>query len=165
MTPIKENMIRVIDENNNVLLPTYIRRAKGLVKAGRAYWTGPDENEICLIDPPDISEDKMEEKNLTELTIKDYEELHRNAVTPELILERMEQIRLDCQHIYAALDMLKNFQINDSVNGGYGDAERAKAISAIVQSRELTLQNEISLLNKMYDDLIREKHSTEDKIV
>ena len=162
--PLKENMIRVTDMKGNALSPTYKRRARGLVKAGRAIWTGPEESEIRLVDRPEIPEDNImkdinnAETRLTEVTPEDYSSLGENRVTPELILERMDQVRLDCQHIYEALGMLKDFKINESPEGGLGDAERARAITAIVKCRETTLQKELDLLGKMYDDLMREKY-------
>ena len=98
------------------------------------------------------------ETRVTEVTPEDYSSLCENRITPELILERMDQVRLDCQHIYEALGMLKDFRINESPQGGIGDAERARAITAIVKCRETTLQKELDLLGKMYDDLMREKY-------
>lgn len=156
-------MIRVVDEIGNTLSPTYLRRAKGLVKAGRAYWTSPDMSEICLYDPPDIEikpEDIMNDTvtRTNELTEDDYNSLHSGAVTIETILDRMDAIRADCQHIYSALELLKNFTVNESPNGGFGDAERAKAILAIVQCRETTLQRELALYEKIYDDLVRVRY-------
>ena len=61
MTPIEKNMVRVTDVDKNVLAPTYMRRARGLVKAGRAEWTSPEMDEICLFRPPAAfnMEDKM----------------------------------------------------------------------------------------------------------
>lgn len=164
MTPIAQNMIRVVDEIGNTLSPTYIRRAKGLVKAGRAYWTSPDMSEICLYDPPDDINIKPEdimndtETRTNELTEDDYNSLHSGEVTLETILDRMDAIRADCQHIYTALELLKNFNVNESPNGGLGDAERAKTILAIVQCRETTLQRELALYEKIYNDLVRVRY-------
>lgn len=165
MTPINENMIRVIDENANQLSPTYKRRAKGLVKAGRAYWTSVKQDELCLYSRPEnISEEKMNEDNkATELTIEDYNELHKNRITPADILDRMDRIRSDSGHIFAAIELLKDFEINDSVNGGIGDAERAKAIAAIANQREATLQIEMRMLERMYDDLMKDKLGSSDQ--
>lgn len=42
--------IAVVDEDGNVYQPTYPKRARGLVKNGRARWLG--ENRICLACPP-----------------------------------------------------------------------------------------------------------------
>lgn len=54
--------IAVVDEMGNVYQPTYARRAKGLVKNGRARWL--DENRICLACPPKkLEENAMMEQN------------------------------------------------------------------------------------------------------
>ena len=49
-TPIEKNVI-VVDEQGNEYEATYPKRAKGLVKNGRARFV--DENKICLACPPD----------------------------------------------------------------------------------------------------------------
>ena len=63
-TPIEKNVI-VIDEQGNEYEATYPKRAKGLVKNGRARFIG--ENKIWLACPPDniLEEEKMEENKLT----------------------------------------------------------------------------------------------------
>jgi hypothetical protein len=50
MTPIEKN-IAVTDESGKQYEPTYWKRAKGLVKHGRARWV--DEEKICLTCPPE----------------------------------------------------------------------------------------------------------------
>lgn len=50
MTPMTKN-IEVVDEQGNVYGATYPKRAKGLVKNGRARFVG--ENRICLACPPE----------------------------------------------------------------------------------------------------------------
>ena len=53
--------IEVVDEQGNVYGATYPKRAKGLVKNGRARFV--NENRICLACPPDmksISEDNVD---------------------------------------------------------------------------------------------------------
>ncbi len=52
-TPIEKNII-VIDDNNMKYNPTYLRRAKGLVKNGRARWV--DDHTISLSCPRFIKE-------------------------------------------------------------------------------------------------------------
>jgi len=59
-TPITKN-IKVVDERGNIYEATYPRRAKGLVKHGRARFI--DENTLCLARPPKKSEDIMENIN------------------------------------------------------------------------------------------------------
>ena len=46
MTPIEKNII-VVDEQGKTYEATYPKRAKGLVKNGRARFI--DENKICLL--------------------------------------------------------------------------------------------------------------------
>lgn len=54
--------IAVIDEQGNRYEATYPKRAKGLVKSGRARFV--DEKTICLARPPDKSEDKTMSENM-----------------------------------------------------------------------------------------------------
>ena len=60
MTPIEKNII-VVDEQGNEYEATYPKRAKGLVKSGRARFV--DENKICLACPP---KDYLEDNNMSE---------------------------------------------------------------------------------------------------
>ena len=54
MIPIEKNII-VVDENGTVFESTWLKRANGLVKKGRARWL--DEKTICLACPPEQMED------------------------------------------------------------------------------------------------------------
>ena len=55
MIPIEKNII-VVDEKGNEYKATYPKRAKVLVKNGRAHYI--EENKICLLRPPNMkSED------------------------------------------------------------------------------------------------------------
>ena len=65
MTPIEKNVI-VVDEQGKILESTYPKRAKGLVKKGRARFIA--ENKICLACPPNI----FLEENKMENNIKQY---------------------------------------------------------------------------------------------
>ncbi len=67
-TPIEKNVI-VVDASGNEYEATYPKRAKGLVKKGRARFV--DEHTICLACPPAYNEeDNMSEKNTTIEEIK-----------------------------------------------------------------------------------------------
>ena len=59
-TPIEKNVI-VVDEQGNEYEATYPKRAKGLLKNGRARFV--DENKICLVCPPNIN---LEDNKMTE---------------------------------------------------------------------------------------------------
>ena len=61
MTPIEKNII-VVDENGKQYESTYLKRAKGLVKNGRAHFA--EENKICLMRPP---ENYLEDKDMAEI--------------------------------------------------------------------------------------------------
>lgn len=174
MTPIEKNMVRVTDVDKNVLAPTYIRRARGLVKAGRAEWTSPEMDEICLFRPPAAfnMEDKMNNNTdttnvtveNTELTREEFDKMFRqndenhveNAspkYTIGYILGRIEKIHDESSHIYEAIESFRNFTVNESPIGGTGDATRANAMVEVVKCRETTLQRELDFLEKMYNDL------------
>ena len=64
--------IEVVDEAGNVYEPTWPKRAKGLVKHGRARFV--DENKICLTCPPDIKTEETHMSNTSifgEMTVAD----------------------------------------------------------------------------------------------
>ena len=64
MIPIEKNII-VVDENGTVFESTWLKRANGLVKKGRARWL--NEKTICLACPPEqMEDDKMESRKQTE---------------------------------------------------------------------------------------------------
>ena len=55
--PITKN-VEVVDLFGNTYAPTYIRRAKGLVKSGRARWSDDGATKICLlVSPAQIDEE------------------------------------------------------------------------------------------------------------
>ncbi len=59
--------IAVIDEQGNRYEATYLKRAKGLVKSGRARFV--DEKTICLARPPEQSEDETMSENMSSTNI------------------------------------------------------------------------------------------------
>ena len=137
VTPIEKNII-VVDEQGNEYEATYPKRAKGLVKNGRARFV--DENKICLACPPDkILEESMEERQLT---------------TKE-IFEAITALNEDSQHIEEAFKQLAT--VRSDGPGDVGAQARAQAIATVVQSRETTLQQMLSMYMKMYDDIQNEK--------
>ena len=91
MIPIIKNIL-VIDENNNSLVPTYTRRAKHLVKKGRAHWL--NENAIKLIfNDTHYKEEKYMSENNTDVfdinSIKEFIEkvANENSVAEKAIEE------------------------------------------------------------------------------
>ena len=66
MTPIEKNII-VVDEQGNTLEATYPKRAKGLVKKGRARFIS--ENVICLACPPENLEENAMSNNVSNIDL------------------------------------------------------------------------------------------------
>jgi hypothetical protein len=147
MTPIEKN-IAVVDAFNNYYESTYIKRAKGLVKNGRAHFI--NATTICLKDPPK----KLEVYNMSETSngaIK-YEEAEPK-ITISYLLKQIETIHQDDTHIREALDKLSDM-ISPGPDDG-GTRGIAEAICKIVQSREATNQKLLDFYLRLYDE---EKH-------
>ena len=140
-TPIEKNVI-VVDEQGNEYEATYPKRAKGLVKNGRARFVG--ENKICLACPPDkiLEENKMEENKLTakeifvqltilqkQLTENSQTSLHR--LGDALSTFESENVEVSCDQIAEVCDVFK--------------------------TRELTLLKMLEMYEKMYDDVQNEE--------
>lgn len=145
MTPIEKNII-VVDEQGNEYEATYPKRAKGLVKSGRARFV--DENKICLACPPnfDLEDKKMTEERKTE-----------SVYNIEYILSQIAKIQEQTEYLNIALKKLS--QMGDGESGSPGSPvniqgqAKAQAIADIVRCRETTNQKMLSLYEKMYDDL------------
>lgn len=79
MIPIEKNIF-VIDEQGNHYEATYPRRAKGLVKKGRARFV--DEQTICLACPPNENlEDSIMEKNRENIAATETQEANLTNIT------------------------------------------------------------------------------------
>lgn len=150
MIPIAKN-ITVLDGSGRTLEPTYEKRARGLVKHGRARWE--NEYTITLTCPPfdDMKEDtQMSDTVYTASTA---------AATPsyEYIMAKIDEIMADTAHLAKAAELLGDFEINTSLNGGFGDQSRAEAIKATILARETTSQEILKILNRMLDGLQPER--------
>ena len=176
MTPIKKNVI-VVDELGNEYEATYPKRAKGLVKNGRARFI--DDNKICLACPPhtELEEITMsEKKNATANVPEDMGEMgnigdigdmgdmgdieekksksddpKQSGLTMEYVLGKIDAIANDTFHIHEAIDTIS--RIKSTGPGDVGTQEQTKAIGDIVRARETTNQRLIAFYEKLYDDL------------
>jgi len=81
--------VRVFDQNGIEQLPTYPKRAKGLIKNGRAEWLGEDS--IVLIEDC-FSADTMSDDKLTYTEDKTMSELIYRDITIDSLLERLESL-------------------------------------------------------------------------
>jgi hypothetical protein len=97
MTPIEKNII-VVDEKGNEYEATYPKRAKGLVKAGRARFI--DANKICLTCPPDIY---LEDNNMTENTNNVKNE---SIYSIEFILNQIAKLQEQTEYLNTTLEKL-----------------------------------------------------------
>ena len=138
--------IEVVDEAGNVYEPTWPKRAKGLVKNGRARFV--EENKICLACPPDMkTEDKHMSNNIFgEMTVAD-------------ILTRINDIINQTGYIGEAYEAFKTMGDGDSGDcgapGNITGKAKAEAVAEVVRVRETTNQQILRLYEKMYDDMIR----------
>ena len=138
--------IEVVDEAGNVYEPTWPKRAKGLVKHGRARFV--DKNRICLTCPPDIKTEETPVNNniFGEMTVAD-------------ILTRINNIINQTGYITSAFESLVQMGDGDSGNcgapGNIMGKAKADAVAEVVRARETTNQQILYLYEKMYDDMIR----------
>jgi hypothetical protein len=156
MTPIEKN-IRVVDDSNNEYEPTYPKRAKGLVKNGRARFV--NSTTICLIHPPIYkTEEIIMTENTEPVVIPKAESIGTNSkYTIDYLLGQIEKIASQTDHLTRALDAL--VAMDDGITpepyspGNVVGQAKAEAIGQLVSSREATNQQIIRLYEKMYDDL------------
>ena len=150
-----EKTIRVTDLQGNLLEATYPKRAKGLVKHGRARFT--DDHTICLTCPPNRI---LEEKDMNEQTtaLEPIMEAtvynHPASLSPAEILEKIAEIQHDNGHIYQALSALEKIPINASgVPGAPEDVSgeaKARAYAEAVLVRETTQQKMLNFYTALY---------------
>ena len=161
--------IIVVDENGKKYGTTYLKRAKGLVKQGRARFQA--QNVLCLMHclacPPDQD---LEDKNMSEQTIEnkmmETETIERDTAngasantgadthavggqskyTMEYCLEQIERIGQQTEYLNQAIAELRQME-----SGSCG--EKALALGNIVECRETTNQQLLQFYGKMYDDL------------
>lgn len=157
--------IEVVDSSGKIIGRTYEKRAKGLVKKGRARFT--DENRITLLPSEDAHEYtdtegyKMDERINTENILEE-----NSQYTIESVMQCMKKILDDTQYIKDAI-----FNVTEIPSGDAGDCgspgdiagkAKAEAISTIVRERENTNQKLIDFYNKVYNDLKAQQFSASD---
>ena len=160
--------IEVVDSSGKIIGRTYEKRAKGLVKKGRARFT--DENRITLLPSEDAHEYtetegyKMDERINTE-NIENISE-ENGQYTIESVMQCMKKILDDTQYIKDAIYNVTEIPSGDAGDcGSPGDIAgkaKAEAISTIVREREDTNQKLIDFYNKVYNDLKAQQFSASD---
>jgi hypothetical protein len=147
----------VVDSQGNEYEATFPKRAKGLVKSGRARFVG--ENKICLACPPDIYlEDNKMSENINKVVTENEKEISASS-----ILREIANIQKDNSHIFDALKQLES--VKSEGPGDIGAEEKAKAIANVVKCRETTNQRLIDFYEKAYFDCItKENANRQEKI-
>jgi len=150
-----EKNVAVIDEQGNQHGATYPKRAKGLVKNGRARFV--DENTICLACPPNqiLEDTEMSENiNITENT-------SQNAVLTEK--EIFDQIVL-LQKQLTEQSPTSLHRLGEAIYDARGEGEDAQIsdeqvanICAVFAQREETLRDMMKFYERMYNNLQQEK--------
>ena len=157
MTPMKN--IIVVDENGNEYEATYPKRAKGLVKNGRARFI--DEHTICLACPPDT---KLEDKTMSENKATIQNENIPNAeaftttekpLTAREIFDNITELQNQMtKNPYNAMSSLEGSI--DSVCGTDESEDKGTQIQEVCNvflKREQTFYRMLALYEKMYNDV------------
>lgn len=144
--------VRVLDEAGHEYEATYIKRAKGLVKHGRARFADDSQTVIILACPPNqnliLEDDTMNEQNNTEVT----ENTATEAYTYEYALKQIELLTNQVDHIHLAISELGHLENEGTPCGGSAKSV-AESIADVVRCRETTAQKLIDFYAKMYEDL------------
>ena len=146
-TPIEKNVI-VVDEQGNEYEATYPKRAKGLVKNGRARFVG--ENKICLACPPDkiLEENNMSNNINKNLIFNQIVELQKRLESVDKMLFSIQCVTDSQSYVDqedgepVTLDYLPDVAM-----------EKIKAIREIVLEREKTINKMLDFYLKLYQDI------------
>lgn len=135
----------VIDEQGNKLESTYPKRAKGLIKNGRARVV--DENTICLVDLPKhiiLEENKMNNNNIN--------------------LEENKEVKIDLTYIMNKIDEITKMNLDLINNQDFGEMACVPGTKNPVQCICETNNKMIDFLQDIYKSF-QPKESTNEKIV
>ncbi len=156
MTPIEKNVI-VVDEQGNKYEATYPKRAKGLVKNGRARFI--DENTICLACPPcDMEDNNMSENkainqttNIPNIELPVYVD---KALTAREIFEKIAELQKQLtESSYHSLHRLDDSISSICTDENEEKSEQIGEVCSVFKMRETTLIKMLELYEKMYNDL------------
>ena len=152
-TPMKKNVV-VVDEFGHEYEATYPKRAKGLVKSGRARFV--DANRICLLRPP---EQNLEDKHMEQNT---------SALTAREIFDQIVKLQNDLKNIRETTELIQTIRDTNQYNGNDSVELDPQVVTAkidalvdVFESREGTYQQMLSVYEKMYDDVTGESAEQE----
>lgn len=162
--PIEKN-ISVVDEQGNEYEATYPRRAKGLVKSGRARFIS--ENRICLASPPAKLSEVNNMENINNKT--NSQEVKKEAVivkeaptaekpasskcTLDYALEQLEKVREE-EKAFAADILQRISEIQTAYSGGdIGAQSKGMALQALAEEHGQTSRKLIDFYLEMVNEL------------
>ena len=148
MIPIAKN-ISVVDELGNEYEATYPKRAKGLVKNGRARFVS--ENKICLACPPNTI---LEDLNMSDNIIK-KEQVFTQIAELQKVLGSIDKILFSIQCISDSQQYVEPDD-GDPLTLDYMPEvalEKIKAMREIVMSREHTINSMLNFYLSVYNNL------------
>ena len=139
----------VVDEAGNEYEATYPKRAKGLVKNGRARFVA--ENKICLACPPNENlEDQKMTDNKTENAV-----LTEKEIFDQIVLLQKQLTENSSTSLY---------RLGEALCEARGEGEEARLtddqvseICTVFAQREETLGQMLRLYQGMYNDLKKRK--------
>lgn len=144
--------IIVVDSQGKEYGTTYLKRAKGLVKQGRARFL--TSNMLCLACPPNqnLEDYIMSEQTMDNIIVETDQKATENSVTEnkysmEYCLSQIEYIAHQTEHINQVIAELRQLSNNSSCG------EKALALGNVIECRETTNQQLLKFYDKMYDDL------------
>lgn len=172
-----QKTVRVLDEAGNEYEATYPKRAKGLVKHGRARFTDESQTAILLTCPPNhdmnLEDNTMNEQinhtdipdtsdlsDLSELSnLSDLSELTNNPLTAKEVFDQIAALQKQMMdQSYNAL-----YRMTEAINDICGDDTfeadecREGAISRVTEvfmAREENYKRLLSTYEKMYSNLV-----------
>lgn len=183
MIPIQKNII-VVDEQGNIYEATYPKRAKGLVKNGRARFIS--ENTICLACPPGILEKHMSDLDLLikkeiaqeagdSVKAEDVQNnkdfaaetadsetvrgFQSNKFSMDYVLEQIEKIASQTEHLGQVIGAVGGLERSENLDASQlmGLEAKINALRDVVKCRETTNQQLLRFYEKMYDNIIEEE--------
>ncbi len=146
MAPIEKNVM-VVDELGNEYEATYPKRAKGLVKNGRARFVA--ENKICLACPPS--------KALEDKEMEDKKVLSAKEIFDQIVLLQNQLTENSQNSLHRLDDAITSMQMEGSFNEELDVSGSIASVCGVFAQREETFRAMLELYKKMYDDCVKEK--------
>ncbi len=149
----------VVDEQGKQYGVTYPKRARGLVKNGRARYL--NETTICLACPPNPY---LEDIFMSEYIAPNCEATMEEADVGNTGMNSRDSVQFDLSYVLQQLERITKDTdyIRDALArfDGVIDGAMGVGIGNLVQAREQTNRRLIDLYEKMYDDLCGNKTAT-----